>query len=323
MHIWILAKEHKFENYENLRFQEAAREMGVELTMVAPEHCEIISTKEGRKSIYLNGEEIDRLPDCLIPRTGSGTTYFASAVIRHLEHLGVFVLNTDKSIELAKDKLATVQTLSMNNIPIPNTILAKFPLDLDLIEKQFSFPVILKKVSGSEGKGIVLCENKSQLQDIAELVKSSSNVIIQECITESLGKDIRVFVVGGRVIGTILRTACDGTFKANYSAGGTVSEFTTTPEIEWLAVESARLMGLEIAGVDLLFDQEGYRICEVNSAPYFAGFEEATGINVAQEIFKFIQIRLDTTPKQSEPKIEQSIPLVPSTGHHRLSYQSS
>ena len=120
----------------------------------------------------------------------------------------------------------------------------------------------------------------------------------------------------------MLRTACNGTFKANYSAGGSVSLFETTPEIEWLAVESARLMGLEIAGVDLLFDNEGYRICEVNSAPYFDGFESATGINVAQEVFKFIRVRLDTnTTQQNMPlKIEATIPRVPAQEHQQLTY---
>lgn len=239
----------------------------------------------------IKGQEVTDLPDCVIPRTGSGTTYFSSAVIRQFEQLGVYVLNTSRSIEIAKDKLETVQTLAVNNLPIPNTILAKFPLDLDLIDQQFSYPVIMKKISGSEGKGIVMCENRAQLEDIAEMVKGSRNVIIQECINDSLGRDIRVFVVGGRVIGSMLRIANPNTFKANYSAGGSVSKFETTPEIEWLALESSRLMGLDIAGVDLLFDGDGFRICEVNSAPYFGGFEEATNIDVPHEIFDFIRVR--------------------------------
>jgi len=295
MHIWLLAKRENFENYENVRFRQVAERMGIRLTLVAPDDCEILATHGGRKSILLCGEEITEFPDCVIPRTGSGTTYFTSAVIRQFEHLGVHVLNGSRSIEIAKDKLATVQTLAMNALPIPNTILAKFPLDLDLIEKQFSYPVLIKKISGSEGKGIVLCENRAQLRDIAELIKTSANVIIQECIVDSLGRDVRVFVVGGRVIGSMLRTANEGTFKANYSTGGNVQRFETTPEAEWLALESARLVGLDIAGVDLLFDGGGFRICEVNSAPYFEGFEEATDIDVPQEIFDFIRVRLEGT----------------------------
>lgn len=291
MHIWILSKKAKFDSYENVRFRETAEKMGIVVTMVAPEDCEIIATSEGRKSIYIEKQEIDTLPDCLIPRTGSGTNYFACAVIRHLERLGVFVLNTSASIKHAMDKMESIQTLASENIPVPKTILAKTPLDLELIEKEFSYPLILKKVSGSEGKGIVMCKDHAQLEDTMDLLDSNLNVIIQECINTSLGRDIRIFVIGGRAVGAMQRTARAGTFKANYSAGGTVAPIDLTPEMEWLAVESARLIGLDIAGVDLLFGDVGYQICEINSAPYFQGFEEATQIDIAKAIFDYVRIR--------------------------------
>lgn len=291
MTIWILAKAKNFDTYENIRLREVAADMGIDITMVAPEECEIIATRGGRKSIYINKQEVDKLPDCLIPRTGSGSNYFISAVIRHLERLGVFVLNNSDSIQHAMDKMASIQTLAMENIPVPKTILAKTPLDLDLIEKEFSFPVILKKVSGSEGKGIVMCKDHSQLEDMMDLLDPNVNMIIQECINNSLGRDMRVFVIGGRAIGVMVRTAKKGTFKANYSAGGTVEAAELTPEIEWLAVESSRIIGLDIAGVDILFDNDGYQICEINSSPYFKGFEEATGIDVAREILNYVKVR--------------------------------
>jgi gamma-F420-2:alpha-L-glutamate ligase len=302
MHIWILAKQEKFDTYENLRFREAAYQHGVKLTMVAPEECEIIATGCGRKSIYIGQNEVEELPDCLIPRTGSGTTYFAGAVIRHLERLGVFVLNTSESIKLAMDKMASVQTLASHSLPIPKTILAKFPLDLELIDKEFQYPLLIKKLSGSHGTGIALCQNRSQLEDTAGFVSRSSNAIIQECIEDSMGRDMRVFVVGGRAIGAMLRTAKEGSFKANYSAGGSVHSVDLTSEMEWLAVESAKTIGLDIAGVDLLFDKEGYRICEVNSSPYFMGFEEATGIDIPVEIFNYVRVRLEGA---QQPTIQQ------------------
>lgn len=293
MHIWILAKRDKFDTYENVRFRDVAQQMGIPLTCIDPEDCEIITTKEGRKSLYVGSEPAAELPDCVIPRIGSGTTYFASAVIRHLERLGVFVMNKADAVELAKDKLATTQTLASNNVPIPKTLLGKYPIDLSVIEREFTFPVIVKKIASSMGKGIVLCENPVQLEDVLGLAHpSSANFIIQECIAASLGKDIRVFVVGGRAIGAILRTAKQGSFKANYSAGGSVEPLPLTPEIEWLAIESARLLDLDIAGVDLLFDKTGFRICEVNSAPFFEGFELATNINVPEEVFRCIQVRM-------------------------------
>jgi len=160
MKAWILSKKEKFVSYENRHFQEEAERTGVELQMVAPEEFDIIVTKEGRKSILHNGSPVD-FPDCLIPRMGAGTTYFALAVIRHLERLGIFVLNSSQSIEIAKDKLATMQILAANNIPIPKTMLAKFPLNVDFVEREFMYPLIIKTVSGSYGKGVFLCEINS------------------------------------------------------------------------------------------------------------------------------------------------------------------
>jgi len=136
-----------------------------------------------------------------------------------------------------------------------------------------------------------MCKDHSQLEDTMDLLDPNLNMIIQECINSSLGRDIRVFVIGGRAIGAMLRTAKEGKFKANYSAGGSVELLDLTPEVEWLAVESSRIIGLDIAGVDLLIDEEGYQICEINSSPYFKGFEEATNIDVAQEILSFVKVR--------------------------------
>lgn len=296
MRVWILTKKRDSTSYTNNRFREVAGQIGIELTVAAPEQFDIIATREGRKSILYDGDTVD-LPDSLVPRMGAGTTYFALAVIRHLERLGALVLNGSQSIEASKDKLATLQVLSANNIPIPKTMLAKFPLNIDYVEKEFTYPLILKTVSGSEGKGVVLCETKSHLEDIASFMEESRdarvNVILQEFVASSRGKDIRVVVVGGRPIGAMLRTAATGRFKANVAAGAKVEPFQTNPGVEWLAIESARLLGLEIAGIDILFDGDSYRVCEVNSAPGFEGFEEATGVNVPQEIYNYIRVRLE------------------------------
>lgn len=293
MRVWILAKEKNFRSYENRRFQEEAEKMGIELQLVAPAQFDIIVTKE-KGSILLNSSA--DLPDCLIPRMGAGTDYFALAVIRHLERLGVFVLNSSQSIETAKDKLATLQTLAANNIPSPKTMLAKFPLNIDMIEREFRYPLIIKTVSGSHGKGVFLCENRAQLEDFADFMEISKdpkvNLIIQEFVSSSKGKDIRVFVVGGRAIGAVLRKAKEGRFKANFSAGGEVARFNLNPSIEWLAVESAKLLGLDVTGVDILFDGDSYMVCEVNSSPGFEGFEKATGINVPKEVFDYVRVRL-------------------------------
>jgi len=295
MKIWILTKNTNTESYGTRRLVEEARKMQIEIEIVFPESFEIIVTKEGRKSVLLNGQYVT-LPDCLIPRMGAGTTYFALAIIRHLEKLGVFVLNSNLSIETAKDKLASLQILSSNNLPIPKTMLAKFPLNIEVLQKEFSFPLVLKTVSGSEGRGVFLCKNKSQMEDMAVFMEQSKdprvNVILQEFVATSKGKDIRVIVIGGRPIGAMLRSARRGKFKANFSAGGKVASFELNPQLDWLAAESARMIGLDVAGVDVLFDGDSYKICEVNSSPGFQGFERATGHNVAADIINYVRLRL-------------------------------
>jgi gamma-F420-2:alpha-L-glutamate ligase len=295
MKIWILEKKADFGSYTSSRFNEVARNMGIELKLVAPEEIDLIVTKEDMKSITYNGNIIE-LPDCLIPRIGT-VTYYALAIIRHFERLGVFILNSSQSMETSKDKLSTLQLLSSNNIPIPKTMLAKFPLNTPFVEKEFSYPLIVKTVVGSKGRGVFLVENRNKLNDLVNLLEISkdpkTNLILQEFISTSKGRDIRVIVIGGRAIGAMLRTAADDNFKANYSAGGKVISYKINPTIEWLAVESARIVGLDIAGVDILFDENSYKVCEVNSYPGFEGFEKATKINVPKEIFKYISVRFE------------------------------
>jgi len=294
MKVWILALKDSFDNYENGRFLEVAKEEGISLEIVAPEEFEIIATRQGKKSIFRNGKDAE-LPDCLIPRMGSDTTYFALAVIRQMERRGVFVLNSSTSVEASKDKLASMQILSSKDMPIPKTMLAKFPLDENLIEREFRFPLVIKSLSGTHGKGIFLCENKEQMTDLLGIVEQSkrpsTNIIIQEFVSGSKGKDIRIIVIGGRPVGGILRTARPGSFKANISAGGTAVKFEMTKEAEWLSVESTMHTGLEVSGVDLLFDAGVYKICELNSSPEFQGFESATGINVPKLIFDYVKTR--------------------------------
>jgi len=295
MKVWILTKQGWGDSLPNLRFKETAKVMGIDCYIVNPEDFDIIATKEGQSSIFYRGQKIV-LPDILIPRMGSTTTYFASAVIRHLDHLGVLVLNSSRSIEIAKDKLATLQLLNLNNIPTPKTILAKSPVDLKVVESEFSYPIVLKTVSGSFGKGVFLCENRTKLMDTLDLMEISKdpsvNLILQEFIKTSKGRDIRVFAIGGRPYGAMLRKAKRGKFKANYSAGGSVEKYELNPDIEWLSVQCANILGLDIAGVDILFDGEHYKVCEVNSAPGFEGFEKATNLNVPKAIFEYAKLRL-------------------------------
>lgn len=295
---WILYKYAQEElwpdAYEIHRLIETARKRNIDIKVVKPEQIDLIVTREDRKSTLLDGEIVS-LPDFLLPRTGAGTTYFAMAVIRHLERLGVHTFNSAHSIDTVKDKLYSQQILAENNIPVPRTMLAKYPVNVDLVEKYIGFPLVIKTISGSRGKGVYLSESKASFNDLMPLIHSTDpklNIILQEFIQTSKGRDLRVFVLGGRPIACIERTSRDGNFKANFSTGGHVKSYAMTPEIEWLATETARIFGLDIAGIDLLFDGNHFKVCEANSSPGFHGIESCCDIDIAEEIYNFITIRL-------------------------------
>jgi len=295
---WILYKEKEGEikpsSYESFRFMEVAQKRDIKIRILKPEQFDLIVTREDKKSIVLDNQSI-QLPQFLLPRQGANTPYFSLAIIRHLERLGVHTFNSSNSIEMVKDKLYTQQVLAASNLPVPKTIFARYPLNINLIEKVITFPAVVKTISGTQGSGVFLCETKNHLEDLMQLMdtaKTNSNFIIQEFIHNSRGRDLRVFVVGGRVIACMERISKDGSFKANFSRGGEVKEYPINEEIEWLATESARILGLDITGIDLLFDGKHFKVCEANSSPGFEGLEKCCPVSIPDTIFDFIQIRL-------------------------------
>ncbi|MDA3845841.1 MAG: RimK family alpha-L-glutamate ligase [Vallitaleaceae bacterium] len=294
---WIIYKVPENElnetHYETKRFIEEAKLMDIELEIYSPNQIEIIVTREDKRSIFVNGQVVD-LPDFVLPRMGSGTTYFALALIRHLERLGVPCINTSLSIETVRDKLYSHQILAEKNLPVPKTMLMKFPIDIELIKRHFTFPIVIKTLSGSLGKGVFQAKNEESFMNLARIIEIANpniNIILQEMVTDSHGKDLRVFVVGGRVIGCMKRESSSDDFRANYSAGGTVAPYELTHAIEWLALEATKVLGLDISGVDLLFDGDQFKICEVNSSPMFKGMESCLEVNVPSEIFQYVMTR--------------------------------
>jgi gamma-F420-2:alpha-L-glutamate ligase len=242
------------------------------------------------------------LPDFVIPRTGSGTTYYIKAIIRHLERLGVTLINGSASIDTVKDKLYTQQILGESNLPVPKTLLVKHPINVDWVEKNIGFPAIIKTLSGSFGAGVFLTETKKQFEQLvkmAEITSKSYNIIVQEFIEDSWGKDIRVFVLNGKVIGCMMRQATDDDFRANIARGGEGIPYQITEEIEWLGGESSRLLNLDIAGVDLLFNNGSYSICEVNSSPGFEGMDNYTNTNIAEDIVNFVKLKVGYTSENN------------------------
>ena len=291
---WMLVKPKFQESYETQRLLEEFGNHDIEVKLIDPNEIDIFVNKENKQSILVNGKSLP-LPKFVFPRTGSGTTYYIKAVIRHFERMGVPVINSSEAIDNVKDKLYTHQILAQSNLDIPNTMLLKHPIDISFVEKNIGFPVIVKKISGSYGRGVFLCENKKQLNQLvtmAELTKKSYDIIIQEFVKDTWGKDLRVFVVNNKVVGCMMRQSTDDDFRANLSRGGEGFPYEVNEQIEWLSSEASKALGLDIAGVDLLFQNGGYKICEVNSNPGFEGMENFTKKNIAGEIVSFIKLKL-------------------------------
>jgi len=294
MNGWILYKNPIEESYETQKLVEEFEKQEITVRVVHPDEVDIFVDRDDRKSIRVAGKSRS-LPDFVIPRTGSGTTYFIKAIIRHLERLGVILINGSDSIDNVKDKLYTQQVLGESNLPVPKTLLVKHPINVEFVENNIGYPSIIKTLSGSFGAGVFLCENRNQLQQLlkmAEITNPSYNIIIQEFIKESHGKDLRVLVVNGKVVGCMMRQSTDDDFRANITRGGEGIPYQIDDDIEWLGGESARLLNLDIAGVDLLFNKDGYSICEVNSSPGFEGMDKFCKTNVAEQIVTYVKHKL-------------------------------
>ena len=291
---WILYKKNIEESYETQRLVEEFEKQDIKVRVVNPQDVDIYVDRDDRKSIRVGGKARP-LPDFVLPRTGSGTTYFIKAIIRHLERLGVILINGSESIDAVKDKLYSQQILGQSNLPVPKTLLVKHPIDVEFVEKSLNYPIIVKTLSGSFGAGVFLVENRKQLRQLmrmAEITKPSYNIIIQEFIEDSYGKDLRVFVLNGKVVGCMMRQSTDDDFRANITRGGEGIPYQITEDIEFLSGECARLLNLDIAGVDLLFNNGGYSICEVNSSPGFEGMDKYCKTNIAEQIVTYVKYKI-------------------------------
>src|SRR5210317_255114 len=245
---WIIHKKELGENHEVERLVEEFNKQHIKIRVVNPQDVDIFVNRDDRKSIIVEGKQVP-LPDFVLPRTGSGTTYFIKAIIRHLERLGVTLINGSDAIDNVKDKLYSQQILGQSNLPVPKTLLVKHPIDVEFVEKSLNYPIIVKTLSGSFGAGVFLVENRKQLKQLmrmAEITKPSYNIIIQEFIEDSYGKDLRVFVLNGKVVGCMMRQSTDDDFRANITRGGVGIPYQITEEIEFLSGECARLLNLDV-----------------------------------------------------------------------------
>jgi len=297
MHYWLLFHRDLApdvpEAAEVMRFQQAAAKVGIKLSVLQPQQFDLLVDASqaqadgvGWSAIY-RGQRIAK-PDFIIARTGSETSYFTLAVLRHFERQGVPMVNGPAAIEAVADKLHTLQILAGAGLPIPKTILGKFPVDVDIVERELGFPVVVKTLRGTRGNGVLLCSDREQFNDLATLLggaRPGADFIFQQYIKTSHGRDVRVLVVNGRVIAAMERRANAGGFKSNISSGGHGTAFDPPEDMAQLAINVATVLGLDVAGIDILFDEHGYRICEANSSPGFQGLEAACRISVPDAIF--------------------------------------
>ncbi|PPL20284.1 30S ribosomal protein S6--L-glutamate ligase [Microterricola pindariensis] len=228
--------------------------------------------------------------DAILPRIGNSITYFGTAVVRQFEQMDVYTPNTANGISNARDKLRASQILSRHEIAMPATAFVHSRADVRLaIERVGGAPVVIKLLEGTQGIGVILAPEVKIAEAIIETLHSTKqNVLIQSFISESKGRDIRALVVGDRVVAAMRRVASGDEFRSNVHRGGTVEAVELTPEYTRAAVRAAQIMGLRVAGVDMLEGNDGPLIMEVNSSPGLEGIERATGLDVAGAIIDYI-----------------------------------
>lgn len=301
MEVWILFNEEieapSAEAFEIRRFLAEGRELGIDVKVFHPEQFELLVTEDLKESVLIDGKPVP-LPDFLLPRTYViDTGYFPLAIIRQMERLGVSVFNGAACIETVADKLHTHQVLIEHGLPTPATLLAKFPVDINLVEEKIGFPIVVKTLLGVNGSGVFLMEKRSAFEDLMELMREvnpNTQLIFQKFVAKSKGRDLRLFVVDGEVIASMERRAKEGGFKANFSLGGTVQEFKPDERARELAIKTAEVLNIQVAGIDLLFADDGdYTICEANTFPGFRGLESCCKVNVPQSIYAAMRKRLD------------------------------
>jgi RimK family alpha-L-glutamate ligase len=293
MTVLILTKNDRNE-YESGRLIESFKNKGIDAVMAHPDDFDIIVDRNLQQGIKLRGKTME-LPKLVLVRLGAGILPFQLAVVRHFEQAGVPCVNGSEAIETVKDKLRTSQILSRYGIPIPNTMMVRFPIDEQLVKENIGFPCVVKVVTGSYGEGVYLCERQRDFRKLMEFVDNLGNrktMLVQEYLGERVGEDLRVLVIGGKVVGAMKRTAPEGDFRANITNGGTGSRYEITEEIDFLARETARSLKLDIAGIDLLFDSRGFRVCEANSNPGYAGFEKYCEIDIADLITEYVKFKI-------------------------------
>lgn len=240
--------------------------------------------------LYFRGRRLSH-HDAVIPRIGASVTFFGAAVVRQFEQMGVFCMNSAHGILTSRDKLNALQVLSRHDIDMPPTTFVRDRADvLPAIERVGGVPVVIKLLEGTQGIGVILAESVAVAAAVLETLQSAKqNVLIQKFVAESRGRDVRAFVVGDRVVAAMRRVASGSEFRSNVHRGGRAEACELPPAFIDTAVRAAHILGLRVAGVDMLEGEDGPKVMEVNSSPGLEGIESATGVDVAGAIAEYIE----------------------------------
>ncbi|NBX84392.1 MAG: 30S ribosomal protein S6--L-glutamate ligase [Gammaproteobacteria bacterium] len=276
--------------YSHQRLMEEGKTRGHEMVVINPLHCYMNVNAESPTVHYQSGQILNDF-DAIIPRIGASNTFYATAVLRQFETMGIYTINQSIAISRSRDKFRALQLLARKGIPMPLTGFAQSPDNTeDLIHLAGGAPVVIKLLEGAQGKGVMLADShQSAVSIINAFKKMGANILVQQYIEESKGTDIRCFVVGGKIIASMERRAKEGEFRANVHQGGTARKVRLTAEERGLAIAAAKTMGLGVAGVDLVRSHNGPLVLEINSSPGLEGIEKASGVDIASKIIAYIE----------------------------------
>lgn len=288
MNIAILATNPRL--YSHQRLVAAGVEAGHTVRIVNPLFC-YMNVAASSPTVHYKGGELLPHFDAVIPRIGASNTFYGTAVLRHMETMGIYVLNESIAIARSRDKFRSLQLLARKGIAMPLTGFAQSPDNTeDLIRMVGGAPLVIKLLEGTQGKGVVLADSHQSAVSIINAFKGMhANILVQEYIEESRGKDIRCFVIGDKVVAAIKRQAKEGEFRANVHQGGKALKVKLSPQERAIAIAAAKTMGLKVAGVDLVRSNHGPLVLEINSSPGLEGIETATHVNIAGKIIQYIE----------------------------------
>jgi ribosomal protein S6--L-glutamate ligase len=275
--------------YSTSRLREAALERGHEVRIVDYLRC-VIDITSHRPAIWYGGSKLEGI-DAVIPRIGASHTFYGTAVVRQFEMMGVYPAVESHAISRSRDKLRALQLLAAEGVGLPVTSFAHSTKDLDgLISLVGGAPLVVKLLEGTQGMGVVLAETTKAAESVIGAFRQlDANILVQEFIKEAGGSDIRAFVVGNRVVAAMERTAAAGEFRSNIHRGGQARRIRLNPEERATAKRAAKILGLNVAGVDMMRSNHGPVVLEVNSSPGLEGIEAATGVDVAGRIVEHIE----------------------------------